>query len=282
MVRGLGWVTLWDAVLEGELEPVTWYELLLRGVEAETEEQNLERVLDYLDATFWGLLPEDQREARAGQTERVLRSRMLADSEMTVRAALFRTWRSVALEAIWAGERSIPGLDLSEDDFTALAAELALRAAPDADRILEEQVTRIENPDRRARFEFLRPALSADEGVREAFFESLGSAENREHEPWVLAGLGYLHHPLRRGHARRFVRPSLDLVLEIQRTGDIFFPTRWLAANLGSHSDPEIVEQIEAFLDTLPGNYPDRLEGKILQAADGVFRRARILHGTDH
>ena len=40
----------------------------------------------------------------------------------------------------------------------------------------------------------------------------------------MLESLQYLNHPLREEHARRFVRPALDLLREIQQTGDIFFP----------------------------------------------------------
>ena len=48
----------------------------------------------------------------------------------------------------------------------------------------------------------------------------------------MLESLQYLNHPLREAHAQRFVRPALDLLREIQRTGDIFFPTRWMDSTL--------------------------------------------------
>ena len=31
------------------------------------------------------------------------------------------------------------------------------------------------------------------------------------------------------------MRPSLDLLVDIQQTGDIFFPKRWMDATLGGH-----------------------------------------------
>ena len=49
-------------------------------------------------------------------------------------------------------------------------------------------------------------------------------SHNRRHEPWVLEGLQYLHHPLRAAQSENYVRPSLDMLAEIQRTGDLFFP----------------------------------------------------------
>ena len=47
---------------------------------------------------------------------------------------------------------------------------------------------------------------------------------NRRREPWVLEGLGNLHHPLRAEASAKYVQPSLELLREIQQTGDIFFP----------------------------------------------------------
>ena len=46
-------------------------------------------------------------------------------------------------------------------------------------------------PDRKARFKFVMPALSADPAVRERWFTSLRDVSNRRREPWVLEGLGY-------------------------------------------------------------------------------------------
>ena len=66
------------------------------------------------------------------------------------------------------------------------------------------------------------------------------------------------------------------MVEEIQRTGDIFFPQRWLGSTLGSHSDPALAADVKEWLDALPGDYPHRLRGKILQSTDGLDRAARI------
>ena len=96
---------------------------------------------------------------------------------------------------------------------------------------------------------------------------------NRRHEPWVLEGLHYLHHPLRAAQSEKYIRPSLDLLVEIQRTGDIFFPTRWMNATLGGHNTGTAANTVREFLTAQP-NYPIRLRRIILQAADELFRAA--------
>ena len=285
LTRGIAWGTLWDAVLEGEVSVPDWFELLLRGLESEPVEQNAQRLLGYLSTTGWSLMSDTARRAASPRVEAVLWAGVTGSAEPTRKAAYFRAWHGLVetsgglarLRRIWAEEETVPGVTLSERDFTALAAALAVRGAPGTEEVLALQAARIENPDRLARFEFLRPALSPDPEVRERFFAGLREAANREREPWVLAGLGYLHHPLRAEHSRHFIRPALDLLVEVQRTGDIFFPAGWLGATLGGHSSAAAAEVVREFLEGLDAGYPPRLRAKILQSADRLFRAARIV-----
>ena len=86
--------------------------------------------------------------------------------------------------------------------------------------------------------------------------------------------MAYLNHPLRESHARQFVRPSLELLAEIQRTGDIFFPSRWMDSTLAGHRSREVAMTVRDFLAT-ELNYPQRLRWTILSAADELFRVTR-------
>ena len=284
LTRGIAWVTLWDGVLEGEISPSAWFELLLSGLTTETVEQNTQRILGYLGTTFWAFLDDDRRLEIAPRVEGVLWSAIAESGTPTLKAAYFRVWRRVVrsraglerMRRIWAEEEDVPGVRLSEPDFTALAEGLAVRGVAGGEEILDRQAGRIENTDRLARFTFVRPALSADPKVREAFFQGLADPANREREPWVLSAVSYLHHPLRVAHAGRFIRPSLEMVVEIQRTGDIFFPSGWLDATLGGHSSVEAADTVRAFLNGVGPDYPPRLRGKILQSADRLFRSVRF------
>jgi aminopeptidase N len=120
--------------------------------------------------------------------------------------------------------------------------------------------------------QFVAPALSSDAAERDRFFSSLADVSNRRHEPWVLDGLRYLHHPLRAQTSLKFVAPSLNLLQEIQRTGDIFFPKRWMDATLSGHRSPEAARIVHSFVDRLPASYPDRLKRIVLSSADDLFR----------
>jgi aminopeptidase N len=293
-LRAVAMLSLYDGMLEGEVAPNALAWTALHAAISDDDELNAQRFLGTFEGTWWGYLspawhlvegawPAPSSTA-AATAETLLWRRMEAAPEARQKAAFFNTFRDIArtpeaidrLREVWNGSRGVDGLPLSENDRTSLAEALAVRGVTDAEAILDTQRARITNPDRRARFEFVRPSLSADAAVRTAFFERLKDPANRAHEPWVLAGLGYLHHPLRASEAERYIRPSLEMLEEIQRTGDIFFPLGWLSATLGGHSTPAAAATVETFLADHP-DLPPRLRGKLLQAADPLFRASRLV-----
>ena len=69
-------------------------------------------------------------------------------------------------------------------------------------------------------------------------------------------------------------RDALELLREVQQTGDIFFPSRWTEATLGGHRSPEAAGIVRGFLAGNP-EYPQRLRWTILTAADELFRVTR-------
>jgi aminopeptidase N len=215
--------------------------------------------------------------------ETVLRAGVGAAKTASQKSAWFSAVGATAMSAdtlawlrsIWEEKETVPGLSLAEADYATLAQGLAVREVAGWKEILATQLGRMKSPDRRAQFAFVMPALSADPVEREKWFLSLADVANRRREPWVQEGLRYLHHPLRAANSIRFIAPSLQLMREIQRTGDIFFPGRWINATLSGHTSREAAEAVRAFLDGLPADYPARLRAIVLQNADELFRAAR-------
>ncbi len=286
LTRSVAWQALWEAVLDGELAPDTLVQLALRALSVEQDEQIVQQILGLLQRGFWRFLAANARAEVAPSVEALLWQELERASTPGRKRAYFNALVSVTLtdagtarlRRIWDRTETVPGLPISEVQYTTLAAALAVRGVSGAGELLDAQHERITNPDRRARFAFVMPALSAVATVRDSVFESFMAAANREREPWVLEAMRYLNHPLRAEHAERYVRPSLELVEEIQRTGDIFFPLRWLNAALDGHQSVDAAKRVAAFLVEHP-DYPARLRGKILQAADGLFRAAYVVHG---
>ncbi len=281
LTRGAAWVTLWDNLQASRVGASPLLDAALRALPREDDEQNAQRVLAYVTRVFWRFLPPDERTARAPALEAALRSGLERGRTQSEKAAWFNAYRDVVLTPdgvawltrVWKREQTVPGLRLAEPDEIAMAMELAVREAPGWDEVLNAQIERTQNPDRKARLAFVAPALSADPAVRERAFARFQLVENRRREPWVLESLQYLNHPLREEHARRFVRPALDLLREIQQTGDIFFPTRWMDSTLSGHRSPEAAKTVREFLASHP-QYPQRLTWTILTSADELFRVA--------
>ncbi len=226
----------------------------------------------------------EARATLAPELETAIWTVMQQQPDANRKKLLLRCYQSIALSteakdrlySIWKDQKAPAGVRLTEDDYTSLALALAVRDYP-ADGMLTQQLSRIQNPDRRKRLQFMLPALSAKVEERDAFFASLKDPVNREREAWVTGALGYLHHPLRAGTSAKYVQESLELLEEIQRTGDIFFPESWLRSTLGSYQSPEVAGVVKTFLVKRP-QYNPRLKAKLLQAADGVFRSSHLLY----
>ncbi len=286
LTRGAAWVTLWDAMLERTLPPAKFADLAIAALPRESDEQLTARVLGYLRGAWWRFLRPQERNARLAAVEALLRTGLDTAKTTSQKSAWFSALRDVAmssdavawLQRIWAQKEQIPGLPLAEADYAALAQDLAVRELPGWSDILKTQLERMQNPDRKARFAFVMPSLSADPDERDRWFTSLKDVNKRRREPWVLEGLGNLHHPLRAAASAKYVQPSLELLLEIQQTGDIFFPTRWMNSTLAGHNSADVARTVETFLERLPPSYPRRLRNIILQAADDLFRAATILN----
>lgn len=282
LTRGAAWVTLWEETLDRRVRPTDFIDLAMRSLPAEDTEQNVQLVLGYTSDAFWTFLSDAERHERSAKLEETLRSGLAHANTSSMKATYFSAFRSTVtttegialLERVWRRQEKIPGLILAEPDEASMALDLAVRSVPAASAILEEQRGRFMNPDRKARFEFVMPALSDQQAARDAWFENLRDVKNRRREPWVLEGLQYLHHPLRAAQSEKYIRPSLDLLIEIQRTGDIFFPTRWMNATLSGHNTKPSADTVRTFLNEHK-DYPIRLRRIILQASDELFRAAR-------
>jgi aminopeptidase N len=284
LTRGAALVALWESMLEGRVPARTMLDTLLAALPREADELSVQQLLEYTRTAFWRYTGADERLEITGKLEPLLRAGLDRSTSTSAKAAWFSALRSTALtpatvewlERVWRHVEKVPGLPLAEADESDLALDLAVRDVPAAEEILQTQLTRFKNPDRRARFAFVMPALSRDTAVRERFFKTLEDVNNRRREAWVLEAARYLHHPLRGSASKRLVVPALSLVREIQQTGDIFFPKRWADATLSGYQSVQTAAEVRAFIDRLPADYPPRLRWVLLSSADPLFRAAKL------
>ncbi|UII19276.1 M1 family metallopeptidase [Fulvivirga ligni] len=283
VLRGAVWIDLYESMLRAEVNPKNLMEKCLQSLLTEQEPLIVAYITNVAQEIYWKFYTENQRLDLAPQLEGVLLNLALSSPSSNLKSTFFHALTSVALtdqgvdllRNLWSKETEIEGLTLSERDYTSLAYALAVREVDGYKDILQEQQERISNPDRKNKFKFVLPALSADTAVRRDFFNSLKEEKNRQNEDWVLTAISYLHHPLRADYSVQFIKPSLDMLEEIQLTGDIFFPQRWLGGTLGGHSSAEAAEQVQVFFSSYR-KYPSRLRNKILQSSDKLFRAVKV------
>lgn len=279
VARGSSYLNLFENTLSKRVEVADALTVLIAGLTEEQNELILQNITSNVNELFWSYLSLNDQGKYQSEIEKVLLQRLLEDDEANIKKTLFNLFQGIAysdsgkslLYQIWSNELKIKNLNLNEDDFTRLAMQLALYQHKQAIEILDLAKNTLTNPDKIKRFKFLLPALSNDLNERATFFESFQERKNREKENWVLTASYYIHHPLRQKTSIEQLRMSLDLLSEIQETGDIFFPKAWLDNTIGMYASRDAFDVLETF-NTENENLNNQLKMKLLQASDNLYR----------
>ncbi len=278
--RGIAWINLYENLREGEIDGKDFVLAAEQQISKEKNTLILARMLSYMRSAYWLNISAEDRKELGSHLEETLWIQLNLEKDMGNKSSLYSTLRSITeskerlelLYKVWKEEIAIGGFSLSETKATALACNLAIKMPEKANEIVSTQIERIQNPDKKKNMQFVAPALSPDQQIRKEFFASLLKAENREIERWVLDALRYLHHPLREKEALTYLPQNLELLKEIQITGDIFFPYNWLSSSYSGHQSKEAGDITRKFLEERP-DYPENLKLKILQTSDLVLRK---------
>lgn len=250
----------------------TWITVLLNGIQREKNPLTASTLASYLSAPLREISP-DERSKMENKLYELSNSHSIPSCRIQLLRLLITEAASPdmiqRLYTLWKTQSS---KQLNERDYTTLAYELSLRLPGQSEKILETQRQRIHNPDRLRQFDFISRAMTADTLKLDSLFQSLQQAENRRIEPWAATTLSYLNHPTREDYAVKYIRPALEELVEVQRTGDIFFPRNWVGALLRNHSSEAAYREVEVFLSAHP-DYSPLLKNKILQAAYPLYRK---------
>jgi aminopeptidase N len=288
--RASAFVKLYEQLMQnnGTIEPQEYIELIIWAVGREKNPLIINHIMRQTIDIYWSLFNQKNRIDIAPFLEKAIWNQVVNEAHNTgIRRIYFRNYANLALtpsalsnvQSVWNESLKIKNLNLSTRDYTNIAASLAIKIPNSADQIIETQLLKIKGPDNKARFQFIIPALSSDQYIRDNFFSTLMKAENRHTEPWVLSALRYLHHPLRIDFSEGYLKRSLNVLEDIQITGDIFFPGRWLNATFKYYQSDVAIATVNNFLTKNP-DYNYQLKLKILQNSDQMKRANKILKNT--
>lgn len=283
--RASAYINCYENMLSGKsFKPYELMVILLKGIIVEKNEMNLRLLTGYMTNIYWTFLSADKRESVNVLMEKTIWNALIAEPLANNKKILFNAYQNIyqspeagkRLYDIWLKQSAPEGIKLQEDDYSSLALTIALKTDT-INNILKEQLARTKNEDRKNRLVYLMPAISLDVKERDNFFNSLKDRKNRRKEAWVTTALAYLHHPIRQVTSEKYLPGSLDLLEEIQKTGDIFFPQSWLAAIFSGYNDKKAYAVVQDFLKSHP-DYNPKLKDKILQATDNLRRAQQIVH----
>lgn len=256
-------MALYENYLAKRVDDASFADALLRGLREESNPLIASAICGYLGEPLRNA-PDSTLETalyRLSQSHRLKSCRIALLRRLIYNARHNSTVRS--LYSVWeSGTHPL----LGESDYMTLAYELAVRLPERSEQIIAKQRARITNDDRRRQFDYVSRAVVPDTLRRDELFASFMQPENRLIEPWTAKALSYLNHPLRTTQSLKYIRPALEELQEVQRTGDIFFPRNWVGALLGGYRSREAYDIVEEFFADNP-DYPYLLKSKILQAA---------------
>ena len=273
LLKGSLLISLYENFQQKTIPAEAYLRALLHYIEREQDDLLYAMALGYIGSAA------DRLPLGTPWLEEALWQQVEAGATPSFRTQAFRRYLALAaspaaserLYQIWKTRQAPSGCSLSERDYIQLSYQLAIRMPERAEAIVREQAVRITNPDRQAEYRFISPAVSPLKHVRDSVFQSLLLAENRRVEPWASTSLALLNHPLREPESVEYIRPALEALQEVQRTGDIFFPTAWLRALLGGHASAAARDEVQRFREAHP-DFPPLLNAKLLQQSDHLYR----------
>lgn len=278
--RAHSYLNIYENTLNRTVPFTSTMDNLKKGISTESNELVLRLISAQTSNLFWNFLTEKLRSKYQPELEKLLYQRLHQTENKNIKKTLYNIYKSIAysqsgiqhLYRIWNKDITIENLVLNKDNYSSLAQQLALFGHPKAKEILVKAKSGINNQDKLERFEFLEPALDSDPAIRTAFFKSFKNPKNREKENWVQTACSFIHHPLHQKEGIKSVGTSLELLEEIQKTGDIFFPLGWLNNTIGKYTSKEAYDMVQNFI----GSHPEldkNLMKKLLQATDNLYRR---------
>ncbi|MBV7529827.1 aminopeptidase [Chitinophaga sp. sic0106] len=283
--RASAYLNAYENMLAGRYyTPQQLLQLFAAGLAVEKEETSIKQLTNYISTLYWEFTKPEDRAHMAVRLEHQLWEALQQQQEGNNRKLIFKAYQDIYTSAtagermyqVWAAQQAPEGVKLAEEDYISLALTISLKNDT-AVQVIPQQISRLKDEDKKDRLRFLIPALSPNVADRDHFFASLRERKGRSKEAWVVYALYYLHHPQRQQTAVKYLQESLDLLEDIQRTGDIFFPANWLNAIFGNYQDAQAWSIVQRFLESHP-DYNPKLKAKILQSTDNLARARQLLH----
>ncbi len=287
--RRMALINLYDNVLHNNIGADDFIRQLLINLPKESDQLLYSTMLQYISGIYKTYLKprcgEKTYEKVGKEIEDSLWSIFEESGSAGIKATTFKTLYNLMptnetadrMYDYWSGKKEVKGITLGTRDLMDMSLKLSIYYPKRAKDITAEQLAKIENRDMKSEYLFVSQAVQRGKKEREEFFNSLKDEKNREVESWTQKALSLLIQERKGDNSRdSYIKPALELLPEIQRTGDIFFPAQWCSSLLIGNNSYEAYREVDSFLKANPNLHP-MLKSKLLIAADHLYR----LHDGD-
>ncbi|MBD0401569.1 M1 family aminopeptidase [Flammeovirga sp. EKP202] len=278
--KAIAYSTLWENFLRDNLYldgyiNFIWERMIL--------EENLllkKQLLGQFDELYWYYITEAERKNIGKAYFHFLEKQIKESNEKALQSFYFNVIKILQhqeeqfdyLNTFLTSKNTTP--TLNDRERINLLMKLRLENHHQSEVAIEAVKSALSSNYYKEYLDFISPASNNNEIEKDAFFEGLKEVGNRSNEPWVESALSLLNHPLNAKHSLKYVRPTLELLPEIQKTGDIFFPYNYLKSTIGKRKEQQTIDWVNSYLEK--NNIDIKLKNKILQNLDPVIRRQSV------
>jgi aminopeptidase N len=282
--RTLLWGSLWDSVRQqvgpAELDPAAWVRLALEALPHERDESLAASLLARTQTAIHHYVSGAAQADLLARGESLAADRMITDPDHDLRIVWFRSLAGFAaqpagqavLKDLLQEKRTVPGVELRQQDRWSLVTALIAYADPDADATFDAEQKRDPSGDG-LKYAWVAQAARPDPATKQRYFNEYLHNPQRS-EDWIQSSLGAFNSWNQSDLTAPYLEPALQVLPQVKRDRKIFFLVAWLDAFMDGQQSRASLDAVQHYLAT--ANPDPGLRLKILEAEDELDRTVRI------
>ena len=282
--RTLLWGSLWDSVRQAEFDPAAYTRLALDALPLERDESLAASLLSHTQSAIHHYVSDPSQPGLLTLAAALATDRMTSDPDHDLRIVWFRALPGFAaqpparavLKDILAGKRTIPGVELRQQDRWSLITALIAYTDPEADAVFEAEQKRDPSGDG-LKYAWAAQAARPGCATKQHYFADFTrdpALNPRISEDWIQSSLSAFNYWNQSSLTAPYIDPALEALPQIKRDRKIFFLVAWLDAFIDGQQSQASLDVVNHYLAT--ANPDPDLRLKILEAEDELQRTVRI------
>jgi aminopeptidase N len=310
--RTLLWGSLWDSVRLAELNPADYIKTALDVLPHERDEALASSLLGRTQTAIHRYVPAPAQPELLARGASLAADRMTSDPDHDLRIVWFRALDGFAtqpagaavMKDLLSGKRTIPGVELRQQDRWSLVTALLAYNDPEADTYFAAEQKRDPSGDG-LKYAWIAQAARPDAATKQRYFAdytrwpavpsivkgeekitkdktgeesiqvtTIKAGEDSISEDWIQSSLGAFNYWNQSELTAPFLQPALDALPEVKRERKIFFLVAWLDAFIDGQQSQASLDTVNHYLQT--ANPDPDLRLKVLEAMDELQRTVKI------